>query len=315
MNTVENLRNRIEELRNEIRTYDYNAFKTELDKIIPFVKIPFVITKELHRIDTPFYQDPSIIFRARPNTNNSLKTTMKEPWWHVSEISIISQENKAKITFGRANKQYEPRFYACNSWSTACYETIWNEFPLNTKSNSKYFTVGVWQITEPLKLVLMPYSPYYIHKLKNQENKITQQIKNILKDERAFLIENIVKENKNFLYDIFILDFFTDEFAKQNINDEYDYFFTNYYCDQVFEKHFDENGVQDIDGIIYPSICFSYQNDNVVLHPRALNKIKFIEAMYVWVVYHENNGKTEYIPIHNPAKVTSDGSLYWELFK
>lgn len=174
MMTLDKIKERLFEIKKHIRQYNYVEFSKEIDKVIDKVPIPCLLTKEIPRIDAKQYQDPTLIFRARPNKKISTKTTMKLPWTNVKDISIVSDIDKGKIKFGRANKKGEPRFYASNSWVTSCYETIWHVFP--HVYNSQSLTVGVWRIIEDLILVRMPYSPTYISQLKNVNSKTINKI-------------------------------------------------------------------------------------------------------------------------------------------
>jgi len=94
-----------------------------------------------------------------------------------------------------------------------------------------------------------------------------------------------------------------------------DYFFSNYYCDQVFDRCPNEKMINDIDGILFPSVSFSYQYYNLVLHPRCLVKIRFIEAMYVWVTYSKDTQDMNYYPLEQHVIADSAGRLMWNLFK
>lgn len=76
-----------------------------------------------------------------------------------------------------------------------------------------------------------------------------------------------------------------------------------------------ENGINDIDGILFPCVSFSYQYYNLALHPRCLSKISFISAMYVWVTYSKVTQDMSYIPLEQNTSADTSGQLNWNLFK
>ena len=98
----------------------------------------------------------------------------------------------------------------------------------------------------------------------------------------------LLKQKSDIDSDKSIIEYFSDEFAKLEINCENDYFLSNFYCDQVFENCPNENGILDIDGIIFPSVSFSYQYYNLVLHPRSMSKIKFILFFVLFTAFSIN---------------------------
>jgi len=295
--------------------YSYDQLNNVLPVIIPQVPIFIIQSDKIPRIGRGLYRDPSIIFRARPNKSKSDDTTMEMPWTQISDISIVPDNERKKIAFGRANKEYQSRFYASNDWHVACYETIWHKFPLGTKSNSQNLTLGIWKIIEPLTLAFIPFSKKFVSRIRKDGQKIYEDIDTFISNDEQ-QIENILLKNtcdKN--KDKFLIDFFSDEFAKLEINCKNDYFLSNFYCDQVFDKCSNENGINDIDGIVFPSVSFAYQSYNIVLHPRSLPKLRFQEAMYVWVTFFSDSKEMQYIPLEQNVKADSTGQLIWNKFK
>ena len=70
---------------------------------------------------------------------------------------------------------------------------------------------------------------------------------------------------------------------------------------------------EEVDGIIYPSIALSYQHKNIVLKPEVVkNKMKFINAMQVWLVsFADRGGGAQFIPIKQRINADKDGKLLW----
>jgi len=76
-----------------------------------------------------------------------------------------------------------------------------------------------------------------------------------------------------------------------------------------------EDGKSKVDGILYPSVSFSYQEMNLALHPRALNKLQFISAMNVWTVLHGGStGEIRFLPLEQNARVGKNEQLNWNQF-
>jgi hypothetical protein len=111
-----------------------------------------------------------------------------------------------------------------------------------------------------------------------------------------------------------LFELFYDEFAKVEINNESDYFLSNIYCDRVFNETLIENETT-IDGILYPSVSFGYQEQNLVLHPRVMNKIQFVDASFVKVIYYSENEFVDFKTIEGNVKPDNDGLLNWKYSK
>ncbi len=69
-----------------------------------------------------------------------------------------------------------------------------------------------------------------------------------------------------------------------------------------------------IDGIIYPSVKFGYQEFNIVLHPRAMEKLSFAGATLIWVVHNGQTRQTQYNPMETCFS-DAEGNIKWNLFK
>jgi hypothetical protein len=298
-----------------VNNYTYEEINRILSKLIPHVPIIIYQSDKIPRSDKGLYRDPSIIYRARPNKPLDQDSTMEMPWTKVSEISLVPETKKDKIQFGRANKEKQSRFYASNDFHVACYEVIWHKFPLKTNEKDQKLTIGKWKITKPLNLAYIPYSTNYLSKILNNGIKIQEDIYKIIDKEKEQINNLLLKQKSDIDSDKSIIEYFSDEFAKLEINCENDYFLSNFYCDQVFENCPNENGILDIDGIIFPSVSFSYQYYNLVLHPRSMSKIKFIEAMYIWVNYFNDIKKMQFTPLEQNVSADESGQIIWNLFK
>jgi hypothetical protein len=308
---IDNLNN----IQKNSQRFTYDEFCTILSHLIPQVPIIPIISECIPRIDKGFYRDPSIIYRARPNEISNTSPSLSIPWSNILDISIVPEKDEEKIEFGRANKEKQPMFYASNDCHISCYETIWHKFPLQTIEKEKNLTVGVWEINQPLNLAFIPFSKSYVNRIKKPGQKIYDDINDLtIKFDNE--IDTMLKtQSRNVTLDKFLLNFFSYQFAKLEINDKSDYYFSNFYCDQVFDRCPNDKGINDIDGIIFPSVCFSYQYYNLALHPRCLSKINFVSAMYVWVTYSTDTQDMSYIPLEQNIHADTSGQLNWILFK
>jgi hypothetical protein len=304
----------LQNIRDTLDKYQYNELSKRVHDLIPFVPIVIYDSDQIPRLGSGFYQNPTLIFRARPNETLD-KYSRELPWYNTSEISIVPDDKSSKIEYGRANKKYQARFYASNEWHVACYETIWHEFPLGIKRTDQNLTLGTWKIIQPLKLAFIPYSKKYIDRIRKPGQKIYDQIDRLILSDNIQIDKILQNSNTDIERDKFLIEFFSQEFAKLEIKFENDYFLSNYYCDQVFDNCPNESGVNDIDGIMYPSVCFSYQSNNIVIHPRSIHKLRFTEAMYVWVNYFQDTKDMQYIPLEQNIHSDNDGNIQWAKFK
>ena len=303
------------QIQSNIYKYSYEELNLLLSQLIPQVPIITITSDDIPRIDKGFPRNPSLIYRARPNLLNHLKPSLSMPWSQVKDISIIPEEDIDKVNFGRANKENQPRFYASNDWHIACYETIWHKFPLQTLENDQNLTLGIWKIEQPLTLAFIPFSKIFIDRIRKPGQKIYDDIDALIIGYDNQIGKMLQNHSLDITKDKLLIDFFSDQFAKLEINNINDYFFSNYYCDQVFDRCPNEKMINDIDGILFPSVSFSYQYYNLVLHPRCLVKIRFIEAMYVWVTYSKDTQDMNYYPLEQHVIADSAGRLMWNLFK
>lgn len=300
-------------IKNSLHKLSYYEFSSILESLIPQVPIIPITTEYIPRIDIGFYRDPSIIYRARPNKIDTSSLSM--PWSTIKDISIVPEDDKNKIEFGRANKEKQRIFYASNDYHVSCYETLWHKFPLQVLEKEKNLTVGVWKIKQPLILAFIPFSKSYVDRIKKPGQKIYEDINHLMIKYENQINKMLQVHSSNAVKDKFLIEFFSDQFAKLEIRDKSDYYFSNFYCDQVFDRCPNENGINDFDGILFPCVSFSYQYYNLALHPRCLSKISFVSAMYVWVTYSQNSKDMSYIPLEQNIIADQAGQLKWNKFK
>lgn len=303
----------LKRISKHLSRYTYQEISGWIDYNVGSVPVAYDIKDKIYRLKETTPRDLSVIYRARENTYARPGiSTMQPPYNYVSEISIIPEDSKDLLTnFGRCNKPKEPRFYASNNLSTACVEALSGGIPENTPS-SAYATVGRWKIKEPLVLAEVTYSEKSLENfLKYNETQFGELIKHA----RAFQDHclTLMAEDTSYSreYTLELISFFADEFAKIDIKSDNDYIISNHYCDQIFDYMTLPDGSK-FDGILYPSVANAYLERNLVLHPRAMEKIEFLDAMMMWIVLRED--VTEFIPIEQHAKADSVGKIMWKDF-
>jgi hypothetical protein len=294
-----------ENLRN-IKYQDLISLCTKHFQSLPYNIVDF--SNEDFFFNQRKYGGANVIYRARVITDKT-----KSPHKTLSEISFIPKDKTHKITkYGRANKPNESMFYGSLNLPTACTEVV-TKGNLVENQGSVLLSVGVWKFEHPLKLVQLPYSLKYIEELYKQIsfdepegliseiNKSNLDIKNSLKNDEAY--ENLM--------------FFADQFAKWDIKNDYEYKLSNYFSDRVFNRLENCPIDEEIDGIIYPSTIFSFQEKNIVLKPEVIeNKLSFVEAMQVWFINDlGSKEKAQFIPIQQRIRVNDEGKLLWNSHK
>ncbi|MCE3075826.1 hypothetical protein [Chryseobacterium gwangjuense] len=246
----------------------------------------------------------NLIYRAR-----EIKNTENKPFDKIDEISYIPESLKYLIAdFGRANKPNESMFYGAFDYPIACTECIVNGREVLDKGSS-LFTIGMWQITEPLTLAQIPHS----------ENTFKDFYDTVGFKSETIQSEDIIKANEqikkqiNSEYDYNNLMFFADQFARFDEGNSYK--LSNYYSDRVFNKIENLKTQYEIEGIIYPSIVNSFQKENIVLKPSVVDKkLKFAGAMLVWFIpAPDGKSGAKFIPVKQHIKADENGILQWDL--
>ncbi len=274
-----------------------SAFPRIPISVYNFQNIPF----ELQQMNTG---GMNVIYRAL-----EIKNIENQPFNNVKEVSYIPEDLKTLITdFGRANKPQQSMFYGAFDYPVACTECIVNGKEVLDKGSSM-FTVGMWQIIEPLTLAKLPHSE---KTFKNFYDTVhfqsdTIQVKDIIE------VNEQIRKQINSDYDYNNLMFFADQFAR--FDEENSYKLSNYYCDRIFNQIENMKIPYEIEGIIYPSIVNSFQKENIVLKPSVVDKkLKFVGAMLIWFVpAPDRKSGAQFIPIKQHIKADKNGILQWNL--
>lgn len=294
---------------------EYNDFCIDIDSY--GYSFPSLIEDkhEIERFEETMPRDKTIIYRARENESvDPNKSSIKLPFKTLDEISIIPEYKKHLVKFGRCNKPNEPRFYSSNDLRAACLESLTQGFTKDF-SESKHVTVGRWKIIEPLTLARINYSVEWLNKFYQSD---PEKYKHMLNYTYAFgkdAAKKIADSGGDAEFAEQILGLFADEFAKVDIEHDHEYTISNYYCDTIFDRMSIGNETGRVDGILYPSVSLAYQEMNLVLHRRAMKKIKFLDSSLIWVVYHAQHGQVQFIPLEQNVKQDDKGNLQWTKFK
>ncbi len=181
---------------------------------------------------------------------------------------------------------------------------------------SETVAMGTWIINKPLVLAQVVFSKeklngikhfnpeLYDDRIKFTESWYEQTLVGFQKDVDRQCSIDYAKE---------ILQFFYDEFGKIDIKSGRDYILSNFYSDYIFNQTYTDEP-KTIDGIIFPSVRYSYQEFNIVIHPRAMSKISFVNASQIWVTYDEQTNNAQFNPLET-AYSDENGNLKWTLFK
>ena len=282
---------------------DYKDLLIDLNSYIQSVPISGITRDKIFRFDETHPRDYSVIYRARENE--------QVPFKKIDCISIIPDSKKEKIKFGRCNKELEEIFYASNDLRAACIEALTNGFTHGVQGN-RMVTVGHWKIVEPLELAQINYSAkelnYFLQHDKERYEKMIDYARGVEENTLKQIVQNS-KGDPDFAKEF--LEIISAEFAKTKIEGAYDYFLSNYYCYHVFDNTVIENN-QFIDGILYPSVSFAYQEFNLALHPRAMKKLKFLYATKVWIIYSAQKDEFDFHTVESNVKADSEGNLLWK---
>lgn len=315
--TTEQTREFLNRLKNHQYRLDYEDLVIALDEQIN--RMPIVVTK-FDRIpqfkEGGLYRDRSILYRARVNKNKFKHGgSMIAPWESIDDISIIPECKRHLIGRGRINKPKQSIFYCSNDYHIACYEAISKGFPLLSRETSCFLTVSEWKIDKPLNLARLYYSEDGLNFFKKHNEKLYAEKLQYREEDRSEIIDLLKEETENLTMDILLLDFFSNEIGKIEITGDFDYKLCNYYAEHVFERT-NSTGVDDsIDGILYPSVPFSYQGKNIALTLKGIGKLKFLNVMYVWVTYDKHSGSMQFIPLEQSVSSDDRGKFKWTRFK
>jgi hypothetical protein len=302
----------------KINHFTYEQLKYCVGSLIP--NLPIITTAELDILrpsEGGWLRDKRILHRGRVNEIKQQGSTCLFPWQTIDKISHIPLAEKHNVKdWGRCNKPEEIRFYCSNYYPTCCNEVASEGF---TKSIiAEHVTVGDWLINEPLNLAVVNFSLKKLNEIAESTKYKPTHLYEKHNTWIAFCEERFKNSNNSYSveFNIEVLNFFSDHFGTIDIKSENDYYFSNLYCDVIFNHSFaDENGLL-YDGVKYPSVKNSYQEYNIVLHPRAMQKLQCIGASNVWVTYHANAdvSKINFNPLET-ASLDEAGNILWNIFK
>lgn len=234
------------------------------------------------------------------------------PFSAIKDISYVPSDKLHTIKqYGRVNKPGESMFYSSTSLQVACMETFskGENFDLLKKGKSLKLVVGTWKIEKPMTLARMTCSESHF-------TSFWEEVKAL--NLKKVTIETIKAHNDhirkiiNSEEDYQILSFLSDEFAKTNTIDHNEHKISNYYADRLFNRISQFHMQGDVHGIYYPSIPSSYQEMNLALPPAIVDeKLKFLWADIIWVVYWPENGDIQFIPLEQRAKADAYGVIQW----
>ena len=303
----------------QLYKFDYSDVKPSLIDYVKSLPIPIMINERFPTFNRGgFYRDPKLLYRSCENsTRIETRATMTLPWKDVGRISHapIDRQTEYIKEYGRANLPGEARFYCSNYYPAACIECLTSGF-VKGINESKTVTMGTWKVNEPLALAQIAFSPQKLHELKHFNPSLYEERIKFTKDWYTHALTEFEKDpttDCSIDYTKELLEFFSDEFGKTNIDSGRDYILSNYYAECVFKQVYLDNPTT-IDGIIYPSVKYSYQEYNIVLHPRAMSKISFLNASQIWMTYDKQTMQMNCTPLETCG---SDklGNLQWERFK
>ena len=305
MPTPNEIREFIKDIPQNVKNLTYNDLVSQCNKYfaaLPMASVDF--TNEQFFFRQLEYGGLNVVHRGREITNPE-----NRPHPNVADISYIQKEDIELIKkFGRVNKPKQSMFYGSLSYHTAVWETLSKGVEFRN-SGSGMVTVGTWIIEKPLKLVQMPHSEKVFTALYDIVSYKPERLRlEHIKDHNMLLKKQI---GSDIGYEI--LELFGDAFANFDIKTDNDYFLSNYYADRAFNQIDGFEVGEEIDGIIYPSVASSYQENNIVLKPSSVDtKLKFSSAMQVWVVHHLETGKgAQFIPIEQRIHAMGNGTLSW----
>jgi hypothetical protein len=287
---------------------DYKALTEILDAYLPSVPISVIDFDNRPRAFNQTHSQSNLLYRARLISNNGNKSFDR-----YDDITYISAANRHKITeFGRVNKPGESIFYASTESAVACIETFSRgaNFNLLKEKGSLLLNVGTWKIEKPMTLARMASPEKYFE-------KFLEEVKSL--NLRKVTIESVRKQNEeirkvlNNDEEFKILEFFSEEFAKTEIKTHHDYKLSNYYADRIFDRNGKFNLKEKVDGVWYQSVPSSYQEINLALLTETVDtKLSFLWCDTIWVIFNQDKGNIEFIPIEQRAKVNDKGIIEWK---
>lgn len=308
----------LKNISQQLDRFNYDEVKIWLKDYIPQIPISYKRQDTFWRPQEDIWaRNPQSLFRARENDAKNAVGELNYPFNKVSEISHVPLDQLSSIKeLGRANLKGQSRFYCSNYSAVACVECLTKGFTMGFNER-KTVTMGIWRVKEPLLLADVIFSKSKLLEYRHIDEERYDKLIKFTDDWYEHTMECIVKYSDYSLsedYSFELLNFFGDEFGKTNIKSPNDYILSNYYCDLIF-NHSYIDGVS-FDGIIYPSVKYSYQDYNIVLHPRAISKLDFSSASFAWVIYHStsNSHSVEFAELET-AFADHQDDIKWNMWK
>jgi hypothetical protein len=299
--------------------FSYEQLKYAVGSLIPNIPISLKDYQQIWRPKEDWMRDFYMLHRARINQIRAEGFTGLYPWEHERDISHVPLNESHLIKdYGRCNRPGDVVFYCSNYAPTSCCEVLSKGFTKEILMN--HVTIGHWRIKSPLTLAQINFSLSKLRELKELTKFPYDNLIKMADGWKDHALKKFGSKGSYFDYSpefsIAVLEFFSDHFGNTNIKTEHDYYISSLYTDIIFNhSHTDENGGL-FDGLIYPSVKNSLQEFNIVLHPRAMNKLKFTGATYAWMTssLNQNPPSVEYTPWET-AGATDSGKLIWNQFK
>jgi len=242
------------------------------------------------------------IYRARLNRN--CEDGRPISFNSENEISYRSDLYNIK-DYGRANILGQSMFYGSFDSDTIETTRITNFFEidelrsLENTSEELYLTIGKWRIKEDFVVLEIVFNQESIEKNPDVKRSFENQLNNI----RKYFPE---KEEEIKL----ILEFYSDQFAKKvdrKRPDDYK-ISAHYTFDALISKSgllskFDGSDVEDIWGVVYPSVQTDFQGNNIALLPSAVERFLELEVVAMFGI----NTRNKHTIMDNTAIVTDFG--------
>jgi hypothetical protein len=309
----------LRDISKQLDRHDYQEVKPWLVDCVKALPIPLLLNDKFPILNKGgVYRNTNELYRAQENyTSIPERATMNLPWKTVDRLSHAPLDKEVEYIkeAGRCNLPGQARFYCSNHYPTACIECLTNGFIKDTHQ-SKTVTMGTWVVNEPLVLAQVVFSKKKINDIKHFNPELYDDRIKFTEswyEHTLAELEKDVNRPCSMDYAKEILEFFYDEFGKMDIKSERDYILSNFYCDYIFNQVFLDEP-KTIDGIIFPSVKYSYQEFNIVIHPRAMSKISFANASQVWVTYDGQINNVQFSPLETSFN-DGNGNLKWNLFK
>jgi hypothetical protein len=273
--------------RNKLDKIDYEDIKILIRESLKFIPIT---TAKLYK--------GTAIDRVR--LNGSIKLFNSQ-----TELSYINNQkiiDKYLTEFGRANKPFQPMFYAALRSSkiehnrlTAYLET--SEMIHNTESinlEGELFTVSRWEVLNELEIAEIVFSDDALKMNPDTQLSFKNQFNNLKNSEYR---EIALRQ----------LQFFSNEYARKS-KSHHDYKISVAYSDFLLNDY-------GLDAITFPSVKSDYQGQNIVFKPESVDKhleIKIVSTHRV----HKNKMKSMMSNFYHTTEFgTNNSEFKWDLTK